>query len=153
MIQVGYIFTLLTFEVLMLFIVFIITTSFASSGSDTMVTTDLGDAFCKLSRTVEQPTSSHFGFLSLSQRHSVIPKGTQLQFEKDAPSSQIFYTKLWMMPFSETAWKLCQLARILTASSLISQERDMLHETLYNLQQNTNYQEFEAILNQFHFKL
>ena len=67
--------------------------------------------------------------------------------------SQIFYTKLWMMPFSETAWKLCQLARILTASSLISQERDMLHETLYNLQQNTNYQEFEAILNQFHFKL
>ena len=91
MIQVGYIFTLLTFEVFMLFIVFIITTSFASSGSDTMVTTDLGDAFCKPSRTVEQPTrySSHFGFLSLSQRHS---KGTQLQFGKDAlPKSDFLH--------------------------------------------------------------
>ena len=52
-ILIGYIFTLLTFVVIVSFTVFIITTAFASSGSDVMTIVDLDDALCKLSRIVE----------------------------------------------------------------------------------------------------
>ena len=63
-IQVGSILLLLTFVVLASFIVFITMTSFASSGSDTVVTTDIDHALCKLTKTVERITrySSHFYF-------------------------------------------------------------------------------------------
>ena len=52
-ILIGYIFTLLTFVVIVSFTVFITTTAFASFGSDVMTIVDLDDALCKLSRIVE----------------------------------------------------------------------------------------------------
>ena len=153
-IQVGYIFTLLTFVVIVSFTVFIITTSFASSGSDLMAIVDLDDALCKLSRIAERLTrySSHFDFLSSCQRHSVIPKGMQLKFGKDAlPKSDFLHKTV------DDAIRCASLEILSTCkdtySCLISRERDTLHVTLYNLQQSTNFDEFEAILNQFHFKL
>ena len=145
-IQFGSTFLLLTTAAVLSLFLNCSVDSVSLCGSDNMAASPQ-DLLKVLWRTSDrlQRFSSHADFLSACRREGVVPKGMLVRFGRDAlPKCDSLQRQVDKI-LNFASCEILSSCRD-TYTNLSSRELSTLHSTLYDLQQNTDFYQFEAIL-------